>query len=397
MINYILFDTQNSWEQLLPLTFTRPISELRIGILTIKEKWEKFLGSSCSYSTQAYLQEKFECRIESDNILINAAILPDHELIEKISSLKNNQALYKDNILLAARLNAGKSELFTSESLKEFEKHEWNKDILTICFPWDIFRLNEKALISDFELITKGRKSSRLSNTNNILNGEKIFVEDGAIIEFSTLNASTGPIYIGRKAEIMEGSLVRGPFALCEESILKLGAKIYGATTIGPHSKIGGEVNNSIIIGYSNKAHDGFLGNSILGEWCNIGADSNNSNLKNNYTEVKMWSYIKKGFIPTGLQFCGLVMGDHSKCGINTMFNTGTVVGVSANIFGAGYPRNFIPSFSWGGVSGLAVFPLDKAFEVSERVLSRKHIPFEEKDKKILENVFNLTLPYRHF
>jgi UDP-N-acetylglucosamine diphosphorylase/glucosamine-1-phosphate N-acetyltransferase len=397
MINYILFDDQKTWKQLLPLTFTRPISEIRIGILKIKEKWDQFLNSDCSYLTEVYLRDKFKFISGADNIFINSALLPDLELKDNIISLKNNQALYKDSMLLAVRLEKEKALSFNADLSQGCEKRQWAKDILSISFPWDIFGINEKAIIIDFELITKGRKSVPLSKTNNVIRAENIFMETGASVEFATLNASKGPIYIAKNAEIMEGSLVRGPFALGEGSVLKLGAKIYGATTVGPHSKMGGELNNSVIFGYSNKAHDGFLGNSVLGEWCNIGADSNNSNLKNNYAEVKMWSYIKEGFIPTGLQFCGLIMGDHSKCGINTMFNTGTVVGVSANIFGAGYPRNFIPSFSWGGASGLTVFSLNKAFEVAERVMSRRHIPFDEKEMKILENVFNNTIAYRHF
>jgi UDP-N-acetylglucosamine diphosphorylase/glucosamine-1-phosphate N-acetyltransferase len=265
-----------------------------------------------------------------------------------------------------------------------------------VLHPWDIFRLNGLAIESDFDLITKGRKSQPISNTNKVLNAERVFVEEGAVVECAVLNAQTGPIYIGVNAEVMEGSLIRGPFALCEGATLKLGAKIYGPTTIGPYSKAGGEINNSVIFGNSNKAHDGFLGNSVIGEWCNLGADSNTSNLKNNYTNVKLWNYIKQGFVDTGLQFCGLIMGDHSKCGINTMFNTGTVVGVSANIFGDGFPRNFIPSFSWGGAQGFTLYKTEKAFETAQKVLARRGQELNKVEVDILTHVFKLTAGYRH-
>src|SRR5690606_24924204 len=250
-------------------------------------------------------------------------------------------------------------------------------------------------LEDDFELLTDGRRSQPIPATNNIINGQNIFIEEGAKLEFVTLNASFGPIYIGKDAEIMEGSIIRGPFALCEHATVKLGAKIYGPTTVGPHSKVGGEVNNSVIFGYSNKGHDGFMGNSVLGEWCNLGADTNNSNLKNNYAEVRLWDYNTESFARTGLQFCGLMMGDHSKCGINTMFNTGTVVGVSANIFGSGFPRNFIPSYSWGGAAGMTTFKTDKAFEVAREVMKRRNLEFTEQDEKIMEHVFEITAKYR--
>jgi UDP-N-acetylglucosamine diphosphorylase/glucosamine-1-phosphate N-acetyltransferase len=269
--------------------------------------------------------------------------------------------------------------------------------LIKINFPWDLFRYNEKALLADYKLLTSKRRSALLSKTNQVVNKSNIFIEKGAKVEFSVLNGSKGPIYIGKDAEIMEGCLIRGPFALCDHAILKMGAKIYGPTSIGPNSKVGGEINNSIFQANANKAHDGFLGNSVIGEWCNIGADSNNSNLKNNYAEVKMWNFTSEKFIPTGLQFCGLVMGDHSKCGINTMFNTGTVIGVSANIFGSGYPRNFIPSFSWGGPQGISVYPLEKAFETADKVFQRRGISFTAMEKKILEHIFISTEKYRRF
>nr|MCU0351404.1 glucose-1-phosphate thymidylyltransferase [Flavobacterium sp.] len=289
---------------------------------------------------------------------------------------------------------------FTNDTQEEvdfdtYEIIDYNEEGIRIEHTWDIFSKNDTAIREDFELLTEGRTSQPIPKSVNVISPENIFIEKGAKLEFVTLNASTGPIYIGKNAEIMEGSVIRGPFALCEEAQVKLATKVYGATTVGPHCRIGGEVNNSVLFGYSNKGHDGFLGNAVLGEWCNIGADSNNSNLKNNYEEVRLWSYETEGFARTGLQFCGLMMGDHSKCGINTMFNTGTVVGVSANIFGSGFPRNFVPSFSWGGASGFTTYLTKKAFEVAKVVMSRRNVEFTEQDAKILEHVFEETKKYR--
>ncbi len=394
-MNYILFDDQ-SWNDLLPLTYTRPVSQIRIGILTIAEKWEKHLKSTISYKTQVYLQEKFPLTVEKDNILINGGICPDAELIKTIEQLKENQTLIQNNVIIAVRLKNDDIASFSSE-IPTKEGIEYSQPFTKINFPWEIFKNNGNELIADFKLLTNGRQSQPLHESNRALCPENIFIEEGAQILFSTLNASTGPIYIGKDAEIMEGSIVRGPFALCEHATLKMAAKIYGPTTIGPHSKVGGEINNSVIFGQSNKAHDGFLGNSVLGEWCNLGADTNNSNLKNNYEEVKLWSYSKQRFVKTGLQFCGLIMGDHSKSGINTMFNTGTVVGVSANIFGDGFPRNFIPSFSWGGAAGFQQYAPIKAFDVATKVLARRNMEFTETDKNILLTIHEMDKQWRNF
>lgn len=393
-MNYILFD-DNTRINLLPLTFTRPVADIRIGILTIREKWEKVLGVKVSSKTEAYLSEKFpaEYTIDTDNVWINGSFCPNEKLIEEINSLQPDQVLLSAGIVIAA--NSGNVKQFDYKDIDGFIKFESHALPMRIENTWDIFSKNGEAIKNDFELITKGRKSLALSTTNQVIGIENIFVEEGAIVECSILNASTGPIYIGKDAEIMEGAIVRGPLALCEHAALKMGAKIYGPTTVGPYSKVGGEVNNSVIIGYSNKGHDGFLGNSVLGEWCNIGADSNNSNLKNNYAEVKLWNYEKERFINTGLTFCGLIMGDHSKCGINTMFNTGTVVGVNANIFGSGFPRNFVPSFSWGGAAGFTTYKVKDAFEVAARVFERRGMEFNETEQNILTHVFELTEKYR--
>lgn len=395
-MNYILFDDK-AWNNLLPLTFTKPVSELRAGILKIREKWEKQLDVKLSYLTKEYLQTKYPLLVEDDNILINSSFLPDKEFISKIQKIANNEALIKNDRVLAVRLEKSQVTIFDYKNIDSLKKTEYEGEIIDVTWPWDIFRLNEINIKSDFDLLTEGRKSQELSSTNNIIGDKNIFVEEGAKIEFATLNATTGPIYIGKDAEIMENSVIRGPFALCDHSVLKMAAKIYGPTTIGPHSKVGGEVNNSVIFGYSNKAHDGFLGNSVIGEWCNLGADTNNSNLKNNYAEVRLWNYESQRFIKTGLQFCGLIMGDHSKCAINTMFNTGTVVGVNANIFGEGFPRNFVPSFSWGGAHGFTVYGIDKAFEVAEKVMDRRGIELDDIEKNILKEIFERTSKYRLF
>ena len=389
-MNYILFDG-NVRNQLLPFTFTRPVADIRVGILTIREKWEYLLGFTTTTVTEDYLSEKFPYLELEKNVLINASFLPSENLANIVKGLQENQAVFFEDEPIAFFITENQEVDFETYDIIQYAYH----DILRIERTWDIFSKNGEAIIRDFEMLTKDRQSLPIPEGVRAKNSENIFIEEGAKIEFCTLNASEGPIYIGKDAEIMEGSLVRGPFALCEHSTLKMGAKIYSNTTIGPHCKVGGEVNNSVIFGYSNKGHDGFLGNSVLGEWCNLGADTNNSNLKNNYAEVRLWDYETQNFAKTGLQFCGLMMGDHSKCGINTMFNTGTVVGVSANIFGSGFPRNFIPSFSWGGSGGFTTYKTEKAFEVAKVVMARRDIDFSEADAKILENVFEETSQWR--
>ncbi|MBO6518235.1 MAG: GlmU family protein [Bacteroidia bacterium] len=379
-MNVILFDDEYA-DHLLPLTFTRPVSELRVGILTLTEKWSKRLGTTVSYSTRDYLQKKYELRLEQDNLWVNGGCLPTQELIDRIVQLQPGESLRTDNDrIIASR----------TQSLDTPSKHaQVEADLIT--YPEDIFSKNGKEIETDFDLLTEGRTSKPLSGTNTIIGNGRIFIEESATVEGATLNATNGSIYVGEGAEIMEGSIVRGGLAMCSNSVLKLGSKIYGPTTIGPSSKVGGEVNNSVIIGYSNKGHDGFLGNSVLGEWCNLGADTNNSNLKNNYAEVRIWDYTERRFRRTGKQFCGLIMGDHSKCGINTMFNTGTVVGVSSNIFGSGFPRNYVPSFGWGGASGFSTYQLKKAFETAELVMQRRNKELNEVERDILQSIFETT------
>jgi UDP-N-acetylglucosamine diphosphorylase/glucosamine-1-phosphate N-acetyltransferase len=392
-MNLILFDDPTIRINLLPLTFTRPVADIRIGILTIREKWEKMTGSATSSKTEDYLSTKYpvEYTIDTDNVWINGAVLPNGGLLEEIKALQPQQVLMKKDTIIA--INSGNEQVYPAHALTHdsFLKMDSLTDITQINVPWDIFSKNDAALRADYDLLTTGRESLPVSATNRVMGLNDIFLEEGAKVECSILNASTGPIYIGKDAEVMEGCIIRGPFALGSHSALKLGTKIYGATTIGPQSKVGGEVSNSVVFGYSNKAHDGFLGNSVIGEWCNLGADTNNSNLKNNYGQVKVWNYGKKDYVSTGLTFCGLIMGDHSKCGINTMFNTGTVVGVNANIFGAGFPSTHVPSFSWGGASNSTEYKIANAFEVAARVFERRGMIFDEQEQKILTHIFDST------
>lgn len=392
-MNLILIDDKKVWQQLLPLSYTRPVSEIRVGILTIREKWEKHLKLKASYQTEVYLSEKFQFSAsKGDSLFINSCVIPDDKLIAKIKKLKSGQGLKQDNKWIAYKSEA----INFNENIVLQNSEAYSNSLVLIEHVWDIFKKNGEAIQLDFSLLTKGRKSQVLSKSNTVIGKRnQVFLEKGAKAEAAIFNTTSGPIYIGKNAEVMEGSVVRGPFSLGEESALKLSCKVYGPTTIGPHSKVGGEVNNSVIFGYSNKAHDGFLGNSVLGEWCNLGADTNNSNLKNNYGNVKLHSYATGKNEDTGLQFCGLIMGDHSKSGINTMFNTGTVVGVGANIFGGGFPPTHIPSFTWGGAEGMETYRIDKMFETAARVYERRHLDFNSTEKNILETVFNETKKQR--
>ena len=388
-MNYILFDGEYR-DNLLPLTFTRPVADLRVGILSIREKWEKLLEQETSTITEDYLSGKWPLKIADENIIINSSFLPTHSLVAGIKKLKPGEKLiFQEEIVAYFQEGNVKPDLLSLQS-KEFKA-----DLIKISNTWDIFSKNGEAIQLDFDFLTRDRVSQKIDDSNFVKASENIFIEEGAVVENCSLNAQSGPIYIGKDATIMEGSLIRGPFAICEGATVKLGAKIYGPTTIGPSCKVGGEVNNSVLFQNSNKGHDGFLGNSVLGEWCNLGADSNNSNLKNNYAEVRLWNYKTENFARTGLQFCGLIMGDHSKCGINTMFNTGTVVGVSANIFGAGFPRNFIPGFSWGGSAGTSTYKLEKALETAELVMKRRNIDLNQEDRDILQHVFDYSAKWR--
>ncbi|HNS16661.1 MAG TPA: GlmU family protein [Bacteroidales bacterium] len=390
-MNYILFDDSRR-ESLLPLTFIRPIADIRIGILTIREKWERFLGVRTSTLTEEYLSKKYPVVREDNNVLINSSVLPDRKLVERILALKPNQALVQQDCIIAMHLTG---EEIDNVQEAECEEIDYDECFLSIRNTWDLFSVNDPAIRADYDLITRGRKSIEVDGTNTLIHKENIFIEAGARIGCSVLNASDGPVYIGKEAEIMEGCLIRGPFAMCEHSVLKMGTRVYGPSTLGFYSKAGGEIDHSIIFSYSNKAHDGYLGHAVIGEWCNLGAATNNSNLKNTYEQVRIWSYPEESFVETGLQFCGLIMGDYTKTGIGTMFNTGTVVGVNTNIYGHGLQRNFIPSFSWGGTSGFKEYKINEAITVARRMHQRRGLEFTDIDQDILQTVFNLSYRYK--
>jgi len=375
-----LFDQEQIRQNLLPFTFTRPVADIRIGILRIAEKWEQ-RGFETGFETQTYLEQKFPS-IDS-HIRVNGALCPNDDLVTAINSLKQDVQLIAGEEVLAINGNGSITEQF-------------GKPYLMVRQNWDIFLHNASEIKVDFELITKGRKSQPITDPHTIVyKPENIFLEEGVSIKAAVLNAENGPIYLGKNSEVHEGSHIRGSFSLCEGATVNMGSKIKGDTTIGPFCKVGGEVANSVLMAHSSKGHEGYLGNSVIGEWCNIGADTNISNLKNNYAQIKVWDYAKGGFKNTGLQFCGLMMADHAKCGINTMFNTGTVVGVGANIFGAGFPRNFIPSFAWGGAAGFTTFQPNKFYEVADVVMKRRGKVFNEIEKGIINEVFDLTSQYR--
>ncbi|MDO8365400.1 MAG: GlmU family protein [Saprospiraceae bacterium] len=397
-MNIILFDT-DARNHLLPLTATRPMGELRLGILTLREKWERRLRSTASYITQEYLQEKFPIHIEDENLIINGGVLPTNALCRRIEELGLNEALLMNGELIAARLNEAQFEsLIGEEEVEELQGMELEESVplVQITDLWQLVRLNEQALLDDFSLLTTGRSSKPVSDTNRLIGPpENLYLEAGVKMEYCTLNLSNGPIYIGSNTEVMEGSMLRGPIAIGSDSIIKMGARIYGPSSFGPGCRIGGEVARSIFFANSNKAHDGYLGDSVLGEWCNLGADTNNSNLKNNYSEVKLWDYELERFEKTGQQFVGLIMGDHSKCAINTMFNTGTVVGIFANVFGAGFPRNFVPDFSWGGPDGYRTYKFAEACETATIVMARRGQVFNDLEKAILYHIYDRTARFR--
>ena len=398
-MNLILFD---GWTRphLFPLTYTRPIANVRVGILTIREKWEKYLKTNSSTLTQHYLQEKFPLRTSDDNLLISGALLPNDALVEAILNLQPGDALCDEYNLLAFRTdNAADLRNFFDAYLQNptaalpLRQVHYVGHYDMLVRPYHIFSLNGQEIERDFTLLTQNRSSQPISKTNAIIGDcSRIFIEEGAVVEYATLNATEGCIYIGRDAEVMEGCRLRGPVALCEHAVTKMDAKIYGATTIGPYSKMGGELSNVVVFGFSNKAHDGFIGNAVIAEWCNLGADTNCSNLKNNYSTVRLWNCTTRKMEDSGLQFCGLIMGDHSKCGINSMFNTGTVVGVCCCLFDSGFHPKFVPSFSFGSpVCPYEKYDLDKAFETATLVMARRHLKFDAVEQNLLKKVYELT------
>ena len=389
-MNILLFDGPER-DQLLPFTFIRPVAQLRIGIDRLQDKWEAFLEAKCGCFTQDYLQPKFPIESAKENLFINPAYIPTQALADKVKTLTLNDALTVDgNILACLTESPLPPEVNSSINCIEVES-----SLIHIKSATDLFLNNAAVLALDFERLTKGRKSASISSTNQLIAPENIFLEEGAKVECAILNATEGPIYIGKNAEVMEGSMLRGSIALCEQAVVKMGAKIYGGTTLGPNAKAGGELNNVLILGYSNKGHDGFLGNAVIGEWCNIGAASDASNLKNNYGKLRVWNYQTENFAKTDLQFCGLLMGDYSRCSIHSTFNTATVVGVCANIFGTGFPRTFLPSFSYGGAQGLITYAFEKAMESNAAMMQRRKTALTQIDRDILENIYGLTAKWR--
>lgn len=390
-MNVILFDENPS--AFYPLSLTRPIGALRFGIDTLAEKWQHYLSKRVSFLCPNYLQEKYKCDVDSDNLLINSRVVATEALANQIATLGKGERLVEGDILIAVREHVFLDFDYNSFSVHNYDSYitrVFKYDYVILNHISDIFLKNGWAIEADFERITANLVSHPISSTNTLI-GNRVFIEEGAYVEASILNSSTGPIYIGKDAEVMEGSIIRGPFALCEHAATKMAAKIYGPTTIGPHCKVGGELSNVVFQAFSNKGHDGFLGNSVVGEWCNLGADTNSSNLKNNYSPVSLYNAKTEQLEKTNIQFCGLLMGDHSKAGINTMFNTATTVGVCANVFGGDFPPKFIPSFSWGGSEGFETFHLEKSFDVAERMMSRRKIAFDEIEKKLMTHLFSAT------
>lgn len=390
-MNIVVYDDPQVRADLLPLTYTRPVGALRVGITTIAEKWQHYLGGTCSWQVAApYLEEKFPCTLpaDDDTLFVPGHVLPDETIAAAAAALKPGEKLTdRDGLVIARR---GKEASQTVKFVSTLPA-------LTINHPYDIFLNNGEAIRRDFEVLTAGRRSAPLSPTNTVVGDpSQVFIEEGATVECAVLNVKNGPVYIAADAEIMEGALLRGPVALCQHAVVNMGAKIYGATTLGPYCKVGGELNNVVMQGYSNKAHDGFLGNAVIGEWCNLGAGCVASNLKNNYSPIKLWNYPAHRFLPTGLQFCGLIMGDHSKAGINTMFNTATVIGVGVNVHQAGFPRAFVASFSDGGSSsGFTDVPLSSFFDIAQRVMARRGVALTDADRRMFTAIKEAAEAYK--
>lgn len=382
MASYILCDTE-SRHLLFPFILTRPVADCRAGILTIREKWEFALHQTTSTLTENYLSEKFPLEETGNNYFINGALIPNQYFLHSLHQLRKEESLFSGNTWLASRCD--KVDSFRKQS--GFKKYEYKNPFLLIQYPWDFIRLNEQLLCEDFLLITKNRTSSPINLSNKTLNPENIFVEEGAELNDVTVNAVKGPVYIGKDAVIMEGSLIRGPVAMCEKSVLKMGTKIYGSTTIGPNSVVGGEIKNSIVFGFSNKAHDGYLGDAVIGEWCNLGAGTSCSNMKNNAGSVNIWNEKEKKFLEAGKK-CGVMMGDYSRTSINSVINTGTITGISCNIFNTGFPAKYIPSFSWVSNNKTETYVLEKALRDADAWMQMKGKRLDDKTEKILRKLF---------
>lgn len=396
--NIILFDLPAVRENLLPLSYTRPIADFLVGITTLRKKWESFLAGEFSYSTVGYLSEKYPMKAADENLFIASNIIATEHLARRLDTLEPGEVLMADTragqrVLVGFKGGANRLDEVI-HSMPAGIVYEEKVDAIN--YVYDIFLLNGHQIEADFDVLTAGREGQSIPRSNTVIGDpDRIYIESGAIVEGVVLNASHGPIYVGRHVEIMEGSCLRGPIALGEHSTVNMGTRIYPGTSLGPWCKVGGELNNVVIFGFTNKAHDGFLGNAVIGEWCNLGAGCVASNLKNDYTEIKLWNYPSHRFLRTGLQFCGLIMADHSKAGINTMFNTATVVGVGVNIHGSGFPRNFIASFSEGGPSGFTDLPMEKFFDIAKRMMARRGRSLSEADNRIFHAIRELAENYK--
>jgi UDP-N-acetylglucosamine diphosphorylase/glucosamine-1-phosphate N-acetyltransferase len=395
VMNIIIFD-DSARSRLLPFAYTRPVADIRCGIMTMRERWEYFTGATTATLTAAYLQDVFTLETGSDNIFINGSVFATAIMWDAVKALNPGEKLVKEGVLVAFRCAEMNFDFATLSSFTAtLTKKQYPHPLYRINHKWDIFSQNDRAIREDYKILTAGKTTAAIP-ANVTVSGTELFIEEGGIIGAGTIiNANAGPVYIAKDAEILEGVMIRGPLALGSHAVIKMGAKIYGATTIGPGSKVGGEINNAVFFANSNKAHDGYLGNAVIGEWCNLGADTNCSNLKNNYDEVQVWEEHENKMVKTGLIFCGLLMGDHSKCGINTMFNTGTVVGVSCNIYGGGFPDKFIPSFSWGGSESMTVHRIDKALETANRVMGRRNKRLSASEEQMYQQIFDDTASQR--
>lgn len=393
----VLFDDAAWRKRTYPLSLTRPVSNLRVGILTINEKWERWCKLSTSFLTVDYLQEKFPLRTSKGEILcVKGDILPSESLVDSLMALKQGDILMKHDEWIAFKTDSQFVHGFQGVMTRDFKPTVFKYELSRLRYPEDIFLKNGEEIEKDFQLITEGRISKSLSSTNRIL-GDQIFVEEGATVECSILNTLKGPIYLGENSEIWEGCMIRGAFSLGKGSQLKMGTKVYSNVSIGPYSRMGGELNTSVVWGNSAKGHDGYLGSSVIGEWCNWGAGTSNSNMKNNYNKIRLFDYETHSYRETDLHFCGLIMADHSRCSINTTFNTGTIVGVSANIFGVGSLPSYIPDFSWGGAHDFVEYDIEKMKSSSEIAFQRRNQKFDEVEKKICHSVFDLTKNNRTF
>lgn len=401
MRKIVFFDTEEAHADLLPLSFTRPISMFRVGITTLAQKWDALLEGEYFTWPVEYMRQRFATcdatSMDPDTLWLAGGLVADPDIAAAADALKPGEAILDGDQPMAFR-----------GSFWELQAKEWKevKDVpfRRIKYVFDVFRLNPELVSEDYFRLTAGRRSQALSKTNRVIGPMTdsegrplVFIEEGAEVECSILSTKEGPIYIGREATVMEGCLVRGPIAFCEHSQGRMGAKFYSGTTLGPYCKAGGELSNVVMFGYSNKAHDGYLGNAVIGEWCNLGAGVNASNLKNDYAKIRIWNYRSRSFMKTDLQFCGLIMGDHSKAGVNSMFNTATVVGVGVNIHGAGFPRVFLPSFSEGSpTAGFKSVGIDKLETVARRVMARRGLEFTEGDRKIFEAVYEIAARFKN-